>query len=759
MNNNLSRATVILLLAGVVIIGLGLALTVTMSCTKTLDGNFKPNQQPIVYFVNIPPEGEQFSRNPVVYWVGTDRDGLISAFFYHVATAAEIGVGVDPMSYAQSLPESDWIRLDVDPKGPDPQTTNVVSMSANLTDPVRSFVDQYVFLKAIDEQDLESDIIYRLFSRNDNPPNTEIWPVARPSIDSDTTVGGIVTGVRLKFSASDPIDYPADPPPFEFQWRLYGPYSEAELATLNSDYFTSVCVTADGIVYQLGEDIIRCDTAFTDSGIVQTCDTLRCAEGMVIPEHLAHFVMVEDYFAVEDLPEELLRFGDISYDGDQTQWMPDCGRGASAYKCLAKDNLDTWFTDTMEATWVIQTSEVMEDTVFNVYWDYESDTTLAMNYVFWVRSRDDAKVPDLVPEYRTFSVISPQYERDVLVLDFQVSWLPWNQPDTSDGFRVKGYWKDALEAWAAQEPRLDGIVFDTTTLNIGHWQGRNSAADYIRAAMYDAGPPIAELLKHKVVILYNDCLTPVQAPLMQTVWTAIDAGVNAWATWRAPAVGGASNPPLLAVVPPREYNFYFGVERTAWSGWFCFAGPPGLGNCTPAGFYQDFVGTLSKYPETWPNLTIDPDLLRERYNWMAASFDLWENELGVGVVQNPGLPEVNWSQLRAGTKAIYKYKSSYGESHPLGAAFKFQGRPVGHIYYTSLFKTAYFNFTPLAMEPEAMQKVTNNVLTWLYFDGEPLPLDPGEASLEPVEITIEQARENVRAREAEYGDDWDRLLH
>jgi len=184
MRNQINRvriAVVLLALAAVLIV----SVVLTVGCTKRLDGEITANEKPIVYFVNIPPEGHKFSRNPEINWVGTDRDGLIAYFRYHVATASDLG-GLDPMDYISTVPNSDWIRLDVDPKGPDPMTSNIVSMSADLTDPVLTYVVQYVFLQAYDEEGLGSDIIYRLFSRNDNPPGSFIygfWPNDTPFVN------------------------------------------------------------------------------------------------------------------------------------------------------------------------------------------------------------------------------------------------------------------------------------------------------------------------------------------------------------------------------------------------------------------------------------------------------------------------------------------------------------------------------------------------------------------------------------------------
>ena len=58
--------------------------------------------------------------------------------------------------------------------------------------------------------------------------------------------GGIITGVRLHWQGSDVIDYPSEPPPFEFDWRLYGPYSEDDIKVIRDSFQDSVYVTNDG---------------------------------------------------------------------------------------------------------------------------------------------------------------------------------------------------------------------------------------------------------------------------------------------------------------------------------------------------------------------------------------------------------------------------------------------------------------------------------------------------------------------------------
>ena len=80
-NYKISKILIILVLSSLMFAVLFLA-----GCTSTLDGDVYENKKPIVYFATIPPEGQDFSSNPVIYWYGTDNDGLIDYYRYHIAT-------------------------------------------------------------------------------------------------------------------------------------------------------------------------------------------------------------------------------------------------------------------------------------------------------------------------------------------------------------------------------------------------------------------------------------------------------------------------------------------------------------------------------------------------------------------------------------------------------------------------------------------------------------------------------------------------
>lgn len=744
------------------------------SCTKTLDGDKKPNQKPIVSFVNIPPEGAQFSRNPKIYWIGRDQDGVITYFRYHVATEEMMGIegpGQDDlMQYITSVSDQDWEYLDIDPTGPDPQTSQVIEMSASLESPVKTFLNQYVFLQGVDDKGLASDIVVRRFSRNDNPPDTKPLPLkkgsrANPAING-VTKGGIITGVPIRVTAEDPIDYPeADSrPPFEYQWRLYGPYTDAERQQIRDDYVRPVCVTVDAEVFHVGEEITRVEVSYDTTGQIDTTRyTVICDPNADVSDtttdwpSIRPFVEFDTMLMVDEFPDSLVRFGAISYSGNDTAWNPSCGEGAANYKCEVKQNPDLWLGDTLSETWVVSRLDTLKDTIYNVFWDYPSDTTLQLDFIFWIRSRDDAGVADLVPPFEDMSVINPRYERDIAVVDL----LPRGRlrPPfylNNDTFNIRAYWKDLIDSWDASHPEFD-IEFDTTTVAEDWYQG--SSPDYINAGALAAGAPIAELLKHKALILYDDNMSQPGQTKLATVFEAIDAGINVWATWRVPVGASADNLEDLNI-PLIDTTFYdyFAVERSAFRGWYKMAFHMiNFAEEKPRGFYQDFTEGLPVFGGEggWPHLPIDSAQLHQRYYWGRndaywASVDFANPTDSVGVKFNPALPEVDWSQVRRGGQTLYKYKSLYGPNHPLGFRHSFHGSPVAVRYPTSLFRTAYFNFTPLAIDDDSMKVVADSILTWLY---DPDLGTAGGGVQEnryphaPVKISIDQARENARWRQ------------
>ncbi len=707
------------------VVGVFIAGSLISGCTDTLDGERFENQAPIVYFANIPPEDQTFSRNPLIYYFGTDRDGLIDFYRYHVALAVEVDTFPSELAYINSVSKDDWVYVDVDPASAEPQTRQAIPLRADTTNPVRNFVEQYVFLQGFDMEGLGSEIAVRRFSRNDNPPTTIVldFRSSDPFVNAESP-GGIVTGVRLAWQAEDPIDYPSDPPPFQFQWRLYGPYDIDTKEEIMNRFALDVFQTNDGFVYLPDETLFVCDTTF-DESLVVNCDTF--------------VIGTDEPPAFLGTKERFLNVADTAF-----ALNPEFNKVEDSSCVDDPDNPGVC------TPWTFRTS----DTLYNVFKDDVSDTTIQKRFIFWIRSRDDALVPDPTPDFDTLSVIDPKFERDIFIFDMtQIS-----QPPPATRIVENFFPTDS-----------DGVVLATPTIYDffeEYINGWNSTVVFepkdfaFRRGAFSNGLPLKLLLQHKVVIIYNDAV--VSSSLLDDkyagpLWKAIDAGVNAWMMGRAPIFGSqqeVENPNISALFSGQglNYSFYFAVNRFLYSGWFSHAFydiSDGRFGSSPAFHVQDCLGAYSLDESRWPNLEYDPDLVRDRYNWLAfGRIDFYRPDL-------PFLPEINWAEARFGAEVMYLYKSFYGSrgaSHPLGYQtrtefdYNMEGAPVGHRFNSGLFRTVHFCFTPFALEqstPEEkadLQMLFSDILTYLYDPSITVPVSEIRYPGSSVKTSVSEAR-------------------
>jgi len=713
-----------------------LSLLFVSGCSSDWQGEATANIAPIVGFINSPPESTNFSRNSVIYWWGSDPDGIIAFFRYHVATFDELGPTA-PDAYIQTVDDTSWTVLEVDVANSQPGTQAIVKLSADLDDPVNRFVQQYVFLQAFDEEGMGSVIVWRIFGRNDNPPQTILFnppAIDLPFVDAAQS-GGIITGVKLRWKGEDLIDFPQDPPPFEFEYRLYGPYDSSVFDLVTSQFFTIRYVTSDGKVFKIGDIIIRCDTTITLPQLI-TCDTTvnpPVCDTLTLPPDTAVTcdTLVVDRFTPTDAFGGLEDFFDI----DTSLFT-----GNPIFNSVVFQS-----TNSIDGgPWVEKTA----DTIFNVFAsfkdtvDAERDTTVEMNFVFWIRCRDDAQVPDIVPAFKAVRVLNPRYEREVLIVDITetLSFQDWTNRWVTE-ITARGFWYDVIKKWA--DARGDpSLYLDTSKTPERGRQFR----DYIVPKRTRDTVSIATLLKHKLIILYNEGAKHLQIDetVMPKIYKAIDAGVNVWVTARAPICGNNQSQPFSLCPASINYARYFGVTLVVYSGWACHA----LGNCSPQARIEDFIGAAARQPG-WVDQVVDKVRLRNLLNW-DEGFGL-DSSLGWdSTLPNYGLPEVGWSIRTFGTELLYKYQSFYGPTHPLGEAFVFDAAPVAHRLNAGLYRTVHCNFTPLVLDTLAFQSMADSVLNWLYDPSLGAPPVKSRYNDSKLNLTIEDARENYRARVEEY---------
>jgi hypothetical protein len=222
------------------------------SCSNTKpEGPLVINHSPKIEIVNIPPDNSHFTTNPQIYWFGTDVDGKIVTYEYAVVPAALlIGAQVDTSSDSAILtyagehisspaagrdckPESCWQQIDVEQAdNPNKQTIRLFAdadPSVNIT--------QYFFVRAVDNDSARSNIDYRLYSRTNHPPETEIKSVPDTTGYYDLSdTSKTYKGIFFEWKGTDKIDYPDDNqnPTFEYFYRVFGPYQKDEIFGLDS---------------------------------------------------------------------------------------------------------------------------------------------------------------------------------------------------------------------------------------------------------------------------------------------------------------------------------------------------------------------------------------------------------------------------------------------------------------------------------------------------------------------------------------------
>jgi hypothetical protein len=234
-------------------------LIVVVGCGK-LDkkGPTPPNFAPETYLANVPVGSAQFLANPTVHWYATDRDGYVTMYRYSVQKADDYP---DPEAFIEQSRQNGWEDwVDV------PVVTGEVSTSGQIrlfaaADP-DSFVDQFVFVMAVDNFGAESNVPYRLFSRANHAPGTEVFLSRGPWITGSCRAAQAQNiGIPVQWEGSDTLDYPGKQPDFEYAWEVYGPF-DSRIDTTIDGADTTFTVIPDTIGTNWKDRLI--DQSFSD---------------------------------------------------------------------------------------------------------------------------------------------------------------------------------------------------------------------------------------------------------------------------------------------------------------------------------------------------------------------------------------------------------------------------------------------------------------------------------------------------------------
>jgi hypothetical protein len=213
------------------------------------------------YDFNIVVDTITYLANPRIYWFGTDEDGRVDAFEYAVIPTDSlrpqpVGLAVvrdntgkvNPQRFVDnqaSTDSLDWIELV--PGQVDVVNSAEVFLFADIDTSVA--IDQFLFVRAIDNLGLRSDIKFARYSRQNHPPQTYIRldtiETIQPNFNSPAEVRSrkyyslpqstaTYPGITIGWSGSDSTDFPDEQPAFEFNWVLFGPYTDKNSALPDS---------------------------------------------------------------------------------------------------------------------------------------------------------------------------------------------------------------------------------------------------------------------------------------------------------------------------------------------------------------------------------------------------------------------------------------------------------------------------------------------------------------------------------------------
>jgi len=193
-----------------------LGMFVFQGCSNKLSGTINPQKAPTISWADVSSD-TSFNSNPSLRWFSTDQDGLVIDYQYCVLLASTV----------DSLGGADGLALNFPA---DRQWSIVHKDSATIqlyASPDTSvYISQYVFLRAMDDDSLFSDIIFRRMSRNNHAPTCYlILPAGAQWCLPETTSSW--KGTRIAWVGKDSIDIKGLQPDFSWNVRIYGPFADS----------------------------------------------------------------------------------------------------------------------------------------------------------------------------------------------------------------------------------------------------------------------------------------------------------------------------------------------------------------------------------------------------------------------------------------------------------------------------------------------------------------------------------------------------
>jgi len=230
-----------------------MVLIIGMGCGNLeKKGPTPANFSPVIYLANVPIDESSFLANPTVHWYATDKDGFITMYRYAVKTTDEYADPNDFIALSEQNGFEDWIEITV--KTGEVSTSGQIRLFASANPD--SFVNQFVYVQAMDNFGSLSNVAYRKFNRANHAPNTRSAVGIGPHLTGSCVPSQAQNiGIAIQWEGSDSLDYPGRQPDFEYAWEIYGPfdsYLQYDTISVNDQDVEVVSVVPDtvGIVWE-----------------------------------------------------------------------------------------------------------------------------------------------------------------------------------------------------------------------------------------------------------------------------------------------------------------------------------------------------------------------------------------------------------------------------------------------------------------------------------------------------------------------------
>lgn len=226
MNNNKLILISLIVLSALILVFAGCS-------EKSLKGKLLTPQPPSIYWAQVPNDSLNHS-NPVLHWYSTDMDGVVLDYHYVVLLTSTIDSLGGVNAVLNNFPPSiQWTVIHTD--------SATIPLYASTDTSV--FIDQYIFVKAMDEDSLFSGVIWKHLARNNHPPTCYV--IVPRTLDGsapdpqwclpETT--STWKGIRVAWVGKDSIDIPGSiQPDFEWNIRIYGPFADSVHADTTGGY-------------------------------------------------------------------------------------------------------------------------------------------------------------------------------------------------------------------------------------------------------------------------------------------------------------------------------------------------------------------------------------------------------------------------------------------------------------------------------------------------------------------------------------------